>query len=147
MAAQKGGYYLPPLFNCAISEAVDLFNADPAANCFGYADDIKLLRIGNNLAEMGHLIQQDINKLMTWACHNNLRFNPDKTKAMIFSRKQKLLGKPELIVDGRAIEYVDTFKYLGVTFDSKMLWTTHINDHGLQKHGWKILGTLSKKRT
>ena len=91
----EGGILSPPLFNCVISEAVDLFNADPAANCFGYADDIKLLRIGNNLAEMRHLIQQDINKLMTWACHNNLRFNPDKTKAMIFSRKQKLLGKPE----------------------------------------------------
>ena len=68
---------------------------------------------------MRHLIQQDINKLMTWACHNNLRFNPDKTKAMIFSRKQKLLGKPELIVDGRAIENVDTFKYLELPLTPK----------------------------
>ena len=122
----EGGINSPHLFNCVVSEGVDLFNDDPGLECFAYADDLKILKVGKNLEEMAQHLQLGINKLMTWACCNNLRFNAEKTKAMIFSRRRETIDKPNLTVDGKIIEYVDTFKYLGVTFDSKLLWTTHV---------------------
>ena len=104
-----------------VSEAIDLVNEDPDTYRFGFADDIKILRVGNDLREMAFHVQIAINKLMTWTCRSNLTFNADKTKAMIFTRKIKPFDKPDLTVNNRIIEYVDTFKYLGVTFDTKLL--------------------------
>ena len=126
---RRGGEVLSPhFFNSVVSEANDLVNEDPDTYGFGFADDIKILRVGNDLREMAFHVQIAINKLMTWACRSNLTFNADKTKAMIFTRKIKPFDKPELTVNNRIIEYVDTFKYLGVTFDTKLLWTTHVNN-------------------
>ena len=122
----EGGILSPPLFNCVASEAVDLFNEVPGTDCYGYADDIKLMVVGNDIMDMGRQMQAAINKLMTWACLNNLKFNPDKTKAMLYTRKHKVVGRPILNIDGKTIEYVDTFKYLGVHFDTKLNWTFHL---------------------
>ena len=122
----EGGILSPPLFNCVASEAVDLFNETPETDCYGYADDIKLMVIGKDTMDMGRQMQLAINKLMTWACYNNLKFNPDKTKAMLYTRKYKEIGKPILQIDGKNIEYVDTFKYLGINFDTKLNWTFHL---------------------
>ena len=43
---------------------------------------------------------------------------------MVFSRRHKY-EKPDIFLNGKKIEYVETFKYLGVIFDRKLNWSSH----------------------
>ena len=43
-----------------------------------------------------------------------------------FFRKNQRYSKP-VYIKGEAVERVDTYKYLGVVFDSKLNWKENIN--------------------
>ena len=69
-------------------------------------------------------MQWGLIKLELWAKEQTLAFNTSKTKAMLFTRKNRF-EEPPLYLNGERIEYVETFKYPGVTLDRKLNWTTH----------------------
>ncbi len=53
--------------------------------------------------------------------------NVSKTKEMCIDfRKNQRCSKP-VYIKGEAVERVDTYKYLGVVFDSKLNWKENIN--------------------
>ena len=45
---------------------------------------------------------------------------------LFFFRKNQRYSKP-VYIKGEAVERVDTYKYLGVVFDSKLNWKENIN--------------------
>ena len=92
-----------------------------------YAEDTALLRSGNDIWKVALDMQEVINIQSDWGKANNLHFNADKTKVMIFSRRYKI-ERPILMINRKVIEYVDTIKYLGVVFDSKLTWKAHIKE-------------------
>ena len=53
------------------------------------------------------------------------RINVDKTVGVIFSRKKKL-QIPDLDIDNKKIQFCESVKFLGVTFDSRLNWSAHI---------------------
>ena len=54
--------------------------------------------------------------------------NVSKTKEMCIDfRKNQRCPKPVFILKGEAVGRVDTYKYLGVVFDSKLNWKENIN--------------------
>ena len=54
--------------------------------------------------------------------------NVSKTKEMCTDfRKNQRCAKP-VFIKGEAVERVDTYKYLGVVFDSKLNWKENIED-------------------
>ena len=58
---------------------------------------------------------------------NYLYSNVSKTKEMCIDfRKNQRCTKP-VYIKGEAVERVDTHKYLGVVFDSKLNWKENIN--------------------
>jgi hypothetical protein len=57
-----------------------------------------------------------INKLTEWATLNDLKLNAGKTKVMKFRRGGALLNTDELTCNSKHLEFVKSFKYLGVTF-------------------------------
>lgn len=50
----------------------------------------------------------------------------DKSKHIIFGNKCKM-GKLNLNLYGKGLERVNVFKFLGVQFDKRLTWNTHIN--------------------
>ena len=120
----EGGIGSPPLFNCIGSDAMDDVEQTRML-ALAFADDFNLIKSGRNMTQLGMHAQEGINKLCEWAERNSLQFNADKTKALVFTKKVKFY-KPPLYINGKEIEYVNTFKYLGVTFDSKLNWKEHI---------------------
>ena len=64
-----------------------------------------------------------------------LTLNPSKTKAMCFTKKRVLDLLPTLRVNGEDIEWVKTFKYLGLIVDAPTLtWKKHIEETCRQAH-------------
>jgi hypothetical protein len=59
-----------------------------------------------------------------WAWDNKMKFSEPKSKAMI-TRKRKQ-DKINIFLNNRRLEQVDVMKYLGIHFDSRLLFYKHI---------------------
>ena len=58
-----------------------------------------------------------------------LEVNPLKSAFMVFSRKRAALERDIAFkIQGVVVHPVDTCKYLGLTLDSKLSWTSYINE-------------------
>lgn len=64
---------------------------------------------------------------MRWADNNKLKFNTDKTKYIIFSRKRTV---PALNIKLNSVRLtqLDVIRYLGILFDRKLTWNRHIDN-------------------
>ncbi len=90
----------------------------------GYADDVTCSwRISKD--EDVSAAASDLDTICEWVKEHGFRLNMDKVKAMIISRKKKP-PRPNLCLRGESIEFVDSFRLLGVTITSELTWRTHI---------------------
>ena len=91
----------------------------------GYADDCSAVAGGPRLDHLVMRMDKMLKKLTDGGALCGLRFNSDKTVAVLFTRKKKIKYK-YLKFEGKQLEYESEVKYLGVTLDSKLTWKTHI---------------------
>ena len=73
------------------------------------------------------IIPQDIIILESWATVHGLKFASSKTKLMLFTNKT-VKKKGKIYMQGHAIEWVNSYKYLGVTLDTRLNWATHVSN-------------------
>ena len=131
----QGSIISPTIFNILMS---DIPHFDEV-KIYEYADDVSIIITADSIAEAKRLIQIAIDRLEQWAIKWKLTFNPEKTKAMIFTKKRipKLEDIAQLRIHNQEINWVKTFKYLGLTLDAPTLtWKVHIEDlcrEGLQR--------------
>jgi exonuclease III len=80
-------------------------------------------------SELETKINSELDQVSDWLAVNKLSLNIQKTKYMTFhsNRSQTKNIKINIKMKGITLEKVDTFKFLGVEFDSNMSWTSHIN--------------------
>ena len=75
------------------------------------------------------LINDELAKITEWLRANKLSLNTGKTKYMLFRYSQtppRTIPKLDLKMDGKIIEKVDNFNFLGITISETMSWKTHI---------------------
>ena len=115
------------LFNGDMNELLEnqgnRFNGEVNA----FADDGNDLIIGIDIATMAQQMQQDIRKMEEWGKRNGLGFSPSKTKVMLCTNKRKI-PKPKIYLAGQEIEYVSSYKYLGITINNKLSWHEHVKN-------------------
>ena len=113
-----------------------------------YADDSTLTTTLNALGhdidnEVSNTINSELNNIHTWLKLNLLSLNISKTKAMVFHTPQRSrLILPNIEIDNVPIEFVDTFDYLGITFDKHLNWNSHLKK--ISKKICKISAIMNK---
>ena len=67
-----------------------------------------------------------VSDIQTFACHNNMKLNPEKCKEIIVDFLQYNATKWQPIcINGKQVEVVTVFKLLGVYLSSDLTWTAH----------------------
>ena len=119
----QGSTLSPTLFNVMINDIPKL----PGVFLSEYADDITFYCYGDSFNELKTLAQKQMDMLYKWTKTWGLKINPSKTKGMVFTNKR--MGTPSNIYANEVpIEYVKTYKYLGMIFDAPGLkWKNHID--------------------
>ena len=96
-----------------------------------YADDTTLFcNIDNNVTE--DVINHEPFKIYEWLGANKLALNVSKTMFMVFLTRNKSVKYPSLLINGKLIERVTQFNFLGLILESNMSWNLHINPISLK---------------
>jgi len=90
--------------------------------CCLFADDCILYRNIESSADT-YILQEDLNKLTTWAKTWGMEFNIDKCVILRFTLKHN----PEYFLRNQNLTSVSKAKYLGVNFDTKLTFNQHVD--------------------
>ena len=91
-----------------------------------FADDTNVFVFGDNLSDVETNANSCLSALNNWFICNKLSLNLSKTCYMIFSNKTS--ADLNLCLNGKNIERVSHFKYLGVIIDEELKWSVHIDN-------------------
>ena len=136
LGLKQGCPLSPMLFNIYIDDVENIFDdqcnpvefQNEKIHHFLYADDLVLL------SHSAEGLQRSLNNLSGYAKYKCLTINTKKSKTMIFNSTGKHIKK-QFTIEGKALESVNTFCYLG--FDVK--------PSGTVKHAMNTLNGKAKK--
>ena len=97
-----------------------------------FADDAVFIAGAKTVKILQRTLNQKVKCIFEWLITNRLTLNSSKTKYMIFhnktdSKTKRAIAKFKLNVNKSCIKQVTEFKYLGIIFDNKLNWQTHID--------------------
>lgn len=112
-----------------------------------FADDTTISVKAKTMEDAQMLMNNDLKKIFQWLNINKLKLNIDKTKCMIFSKRNIQTDK-YLNFDGNKIERVNEIKYLGFIITEKLKLHAQIKKC-ISKAAFKVnmLKRLSNKLT
>ena len=115
----QGSVLSPLLFLIYFNDLPTLHHKQNSLSQF--ADDTAQWAFSLNIHIAAKLLQQDLLKLAVWCAKQIIKFNPEKTKVIIFSRSI-LARKTELNLKlyGETLKTYPQVKFLGITFDSQL---------------------------
>ena len=121
------GSILGPLFY--IIYANDLSKIVSKCGIALYADDTVLYTANDNFAKSVQNLQDDIDSLNVWCTENGIRANTEKTKVMVFGTPNMLHKGPvpDIELNGELLQVVSTYKYLGITLDTRLSYNVHVS--------------------
>jgi hypothetical protein len=117
----QGSVLSPTLFNMYIDDAPQTRGVHLAL----FADNTCLHATDHKEGFIVRKLQRGLGSLETWCERWNIKIIEDKTQGIYFSRSHR---PPEsrLTLNGQDIPFVNSAKYLSVTFDRKITWRLHI---------------------
>ena len=122
------GSALGPLLFTVFANDLSLFAA--GASVVQYADDTQVIVSGkkNELSAVIQSMENSLTSLDQWFCANALKVNATKTQLITLGTGQNLRGLPDIKIAFRNTNLVPCreVKNLGVTFDQKLSWDSHV---------------------
>jgi len=93
-----------------------------------FADDLVIIIKADSIRQAENISNVELSKISTWAKDNKIRFNEQKSKVMLLTRrKRKEQNEIEIYLNNKLLLQVHSLKYLGIIFDSKLSFREHIN--------------------
>lgn len=106
-----------------------------------FADDVAFLHTKKLASSIKKQLQVTVQIFSRYVRKWKLKLNPTKSESVFFTRRRKTKAFPrkEITVEGHDIRkddipWTNNAKYLGVTFDQKLTFRTHI-DNVIEKAG------------
>ena len=121
----QGSILSVTLFSLKINSIVHCLS--DGVDCSLYVDDFLICYRGKQMHTIERKLQLCLKKIQEWAEENGFRFSKSKTVCMHFCTLRKEHADPTLILNGTEIPLVEEFKFLGVIFDKKLSFKSHIN--------------------
>jgi hypothetical protein len=118
----QGSVLAPTLYSLYINDTP----RTPGVHLALFADDTCIYATDRKESYVLRKLQRGLNEMEEWCENWNIKINEDKTRAVYFSKRLKRV-ETYLSLNSRAITFVNDVKYLGVTFDRRMTWRTHID--------------------
>ena len=119
----QGGILSPLLFNLFIND-LSYFSQSHDFNVTLFADDAVFYISGPNFNDLINKLNIFISHLTIWLQTNLLCPNVNKTKLMLFSQRNNIL-LPDVYFNNTILEWVNSFKYLGIFIDRKLTFAHH----------------------
>ena len=69
--------------------------------------------------------RSEVRDLAVWCQDNNLSLNGIKTKEMIVDYRKRRTEHAPILIDGAAVEQVESIKFLCVHITNKLTWSKH----------------------
>ena len=111
-----------------------------------YADDATLLAhipSPNMRSDVTESLNRDLSMISTWCNLWGMRLNPNKTQSVIVNSSRTLFPpNPDLLVGSTSLYSCEFSKILGVMFDSKLTFESHI--HSISSSVAQKIGLLRK---
>ena len=92
-----------------------------------FADDTSSYIIIDFPDSAAQILNLDLERLYEWAVQWLVRFNPNKTESLLFSRKLDIQHHPTLCFNAVPIQEVVLHKHLGVCFSQRCDRHNHID--------------------
>ena len=110
-----------------------------------FADDTFLAFQHKNIKKLNKIVNKELDEVANWLIDNRLSLNVLKSKFMLISRQKEIKRRKfRLNIKRKKLEQTASYKYLGVYFDEKLNWNSHVQQV-CQKIS-KVSGVLSKLR-
>jgi hypothetical protein len=118
----QGSHIGPVLFNLFINDLSNLFND---CNFLFYADDLKLYKNIKSHNDRD-VLQANLNVLNDWCSNNGMELNIKKCNVITFSKSNNF-NNYDYHINNSNLDRVNTIKDLGIYFDPKLKFLTHID--------------------
>lgn len=136
----QGSVLCPTLWNVVYDHLLET-PTEQGAQLIGFADDLALVVTARDPAMLESIANRTLRTINRWMTGKGLEIVPSKTKAIILSTK-KSLPTLNIHIRGHEIPVVREARYLGITFDSRMTFRTHIGNIANSTRG--IVASLGK---
>jgi len=90
----------------------------------GFANDVAAIACGIDPGIVCSAIQELLNYTWNWCRRVSMGIHPEKIQLVQFTRMKNPKLNP-IKLEGRVIGVVSQVKYLGITLDSKLSWSSH----------------------
>ena len=119
----QGSILSPTLFGIKIN---DIVKCVKDTDCSLFIDDFGIFIRSKNLGNIEFKFQRCLNNTEDWAAENSFKFLKTKTQWVHFCRIRQLHLDPHLTIYGSPIPVVMEAKFLGLLFDNKLSFISHI---------------------
>lgn len=131
----QGSHLGPILFNIFIN---DIKNCFTNSNFYLFADDLKFFRCIDTNNDVA-LLQNDLDRLVSWCDTNGMNLNIDKCYSVGFTRKKQVTPSTYKVKDSY-LKQTSEIKDLGIYLDNKLRFHCHIDK--ICKTAFKNLGFI-----
>jgi hypothetical protein len=134
----QGGIISPFLFSLYVN---DMPSPSRHVDLALYADDTAVIATFRQPALLVRYLEVYLRDLERWLSEWRIAIKVSKSSAMLVAKTDRCIPKPRAVqLFGEPIEWVDDFRYLGVTLDKRLTWSKHIDQ--VRKKAAQRLGTL-----